>query len=99
MRSSPEGVVRTPEARIAPCSTASSGLPRPARAMGLVARARGAGRYHARMALTVARAPAPHPAGMLRDWLRTHRRVFVLSGAGLSTNSGIPDYRGADGHW
>lgn len=35
----------------------------------------------------------------LRDWLAAHRRVFVLTGAGCSTGSGIPDYRGADGAW
>ena len=38
-------------------------------------------------------------AGTLREWLQSHRRIFVLTGAGLSTNSGIPDYRGADGQW
>lgn len=38
-------------------------------------------------------------ARALRDWLDRHRRVFVLTGAGLSTASGIPDYRGPDGAW
>ena len=38
-------------------------------------------------------------AACLRDWLAAHRRVFVLTGAGCSTASGIPDYRGADGAW
>ncbi len=33
----------------------------------------------------------------LADFLRTHRRVVVLTGAGCSTESGIPDYRGPDG--
>lgn len=36
---------------------------------------------------------------MLRAWLARHERVFVLTGAGISTASGIPDYRGADGQW
>lgn len=46
-------------------------------------------------------APAnPHdPAQALRTWLDAHRSIFVLTGAGLSTNSGIPDYRGANGEW
>ena len=35
----------------------------------------------------------------LREWLAKHRRVFVLTGAGISTGSGIPDYRGPDGLW
>ena len=35
----------------------------------------------------------------LRDWLQARRRVFVLTGAGISTASGIPDYRGPDGAW
>ncbi|HST43946.1 MAG TPA: NAD-dependent protein deacetylase [Luteimonas sp.] len=35
----------------------------------------------------------------LRDWLQRHRRVFVLTGAGCSTGSGIPDYRDAEGGW
>ena len=35
----------------------------------------------------------------LAEWLRAHRRVFVLTGAGCSTASGIPDYRDRDGAW
>jgi len=35
----------------------------------------------------------------LRDWLSRHERVFVLTGAGISTGSGIPDYRDANGEW
>jgi len=33
------------------------------------------------------------------DWLTAARRIFVLSGAGISTDSGIPDYRGPQGVW
>ena len=38
-------------------------------------------------------------AGALRDWLGRHRRVFVVTGAGCSTGSGIPDYRDRNGEW
>ena len=38
------------------------------------------------------------PTG-LKDFVDRHRRLFVLTGAGCSTNSGIPDYRDADGNW
>jgi NAD-dependent SIR2 family protein deacetylase len=41
----------------------------------------------------------PDAARQLQAWLESYRSVFVLTGAGVSTNSGIPDYRGADGHW
>ncbi|MDO5103412.1 MAG: Sir2 family NAD-dependent protein deacetylase [Lautropia sp.] len=37
--------------------------------------------------------------GELADWLHRHQRIAVLTGAGISTASGIPDYRGADGQW
>jgi NAD-dependent SIR2 family protein deacetylase len=35
----------------------------------------------------------------LRRWIERHRRVFVLTGAGCSTASGIPDYRDERGEW
>src|SRR5450830_60527 len=35
--------------------------------------------------------------GELADFLERHRRVLVLTGAGLSTASGIPGYRDAEG--
>lgn len=38
-------------------------------------------------------------ADALHDWLSRRDRVFVLTGAGISTDSGIPDYRDADGAW
>ena len=33
------------------------------------------------------------------DWVRDAERIVVLSGAGLSTDSGIPDFRGPNGLW
>ncbi|TQN42470.1 NAD-dependent deacetylase [Blastococcus colisei] len=35
----------------------------------------------------------------LPDWLSAARRIVVLTGAGISTESGIPDYRGPNGVW
>lgn len=35
----------------------------------------------------------------LRAFLDAHPRLFVLTGAGCSTGSGIPDYRDGDGAW
>lgn len=35
----------------------------------------------------------------LPEFLARHRRLLVLTGAGCSTDSGIPDYRDADGQW
>src|SRR6201995_4109662 len=35
----------------------------------------------------------------LRDFIERHQRLFILTGAGCSTPSGIPDYRDADGQW
>jgi NAD-dependent deacetylase len=33
------------------------------------------------------------------SWIREARRVAVLTGAGISTESGIPDFRGPQGVW
>lgn len=38
------------------------------------------------------------PTG-LEDFVGRHGRLFVLTGAGCSTGSGIPDYRDAEGMW
>ncbi|HET7609672.1 MAG TPA: NAD-dependent protein deacetylase [Gammaproteobacteria bacterium] len=35
----------------------------------------------------------------LREFVFGHAKLFVLTGAGCSTGSGIPDYRDADGQW
>jgi NAD-dependent SIR2 family protein deacetylase len=37
--------------------------------------------------------------GSLQNFVDRHRRLFVLTGAGCSTRSGIPDYRDTDGQW
>ena len=33
------------------------------------------------------------------DLIRSAKKVLVFTGAGVSTESGIPDFRGADGIW
>jgi len=35
----------------------------------------------------------------IATWIRHARRVTVLTGAGISTDSGIPDFRGPNGVW
>lgn len=35
----------------------------------------------------------------VRDWVDEAKRVVVLTGAGISTESGIPDFRGPQGVW
>ena len=35
----------------------------------------------------------------LKTFIENHQRLYVLTGAGCSTNSGIPDYRDCDGNW
>lgn len=37
--------------------------------------------------------------GLLRDFLSRHDSVVALTGAGVSTASGIPDYRDRNGEW
>jgi NAD-dependent SIR2 family protein deacetylase len=51
------------------------------------------------------RIPAPPPETAARGgdtlarFIDRHERLFVLTGAGCSTGSGIPDYRDAEGGW
>ena len=41
----------------------------------------------------------PMERDALRDFIERHSRLFILTGAGCSTDSGIPDYRDAEGGW
>ena len=36
---------------------------------------------------------------MVRAWVEEARRIVALTGAGISTDSGIPDFRGPQGLW
>lgn len=39
------------------------------------------------------------PLQALQNFAQQHRRLLVLTGAGCSTEAGIPDYRDANGNW
>ena len=39
------------------------------------------------------------PVAQLTDWVLTARRVVIFTGAGMSTESGIPDFRSPGGVW
>jgi NAD-dependent SIR2 family protein deacetylase len=41
----------------------------------------------------------PMTSDALQDFIARNPRLFILTGAGCSTDSGIPDYRDADGGW
>ena len=43
--------------------------------------------------------PPSDPIDLVRTWLAAAGRIVVLTGAGISTESGIPDFRGPRGVW
>lgn len=51
------------------------------------------------MVTTVRTQALAQQVGQLAEFIRLHPLLFVLTGAGISTGSGIPDYRDAEGQW
>lgn len=51
------------------------------------------------MHVSAERMTAASGAARLAEWCRGRERLVVLTGAGCSTDSGIPDYRDAAGAW
>ncbi|KEF31419.1 NAD-dependent protein deacetylase of SIR2 family [Marinobacter nitratireducens] len=47
----------------------------------------------------LARHDPEEAADQLAAFIRRHPRLMILTGAGVSTDSGIPDYRDGDGAW
>jgi NAD-dependent protein deacetylase/lipoamidase len=39
------------------------------------------------------------PSAQIAEWIRSSRRTVVFTGAGMSTESGIPDFRSPGGVW
>ena len=42
---------------------------------------------------------SPAVIKQVREWIASAKRVAALTGAGISTDSGIPDFRGPNGVW
>lgn len=47
----------------------------------------------------MSREHAEHVLETVREWIAAARRIVALTGAGISTDSGIPDFRGPQGLW
>src|SRR5215218_6591798 len=63
----------------------------------MMSESNGSGRAGADM--DASRSSEQDDLGEVRRWVDEARRIVVLTGAGISTDSGIPDFRGPNGVW
>jgi NAD-dependent SIR2 family protein deacetylase len=57
------------------------------------------GEYHSKILQLAMKEDLEKRINTLAEWLYESRHLVVFTGAGISTESGLPDFRGPDGLW
>ena len=66
---------------------------------GIIGQRLGQGRLHPNQFRVGAMPKKTNDSDTVRTWIEAARRLVVLTGAGIATESGIPDFRGPQGLW